>query len=98
MTITPEAIVNKPDQSDIWTVAQAKARLSEVIEQARRHGPQAITRKGKKAVVVVDAADWEKAQRRDRQGNLADFLLNSPLRRSGLIVERLPGGVRDIPL
>ena len=32
------------DDSPIWTVAQAKARLSELIEKPRTRGPQTITR------------------------------------------------------
>ena len=36
-----------------WSVAQAKARLSEVIDRALKEGPQAITRNGRPAVVVV---------------------------------------------
>lgn len=83
------------DGPDSWTVAQAKAKLSEVIEKARHKGPQAITRNGKPAVVVVDASLWEKAQWRERRGSFADFLLGSPLCGSGLEVERLKGGVRD---
>ncbi|WP_119274212.1 type II toxin-antitoxin system Phd/YefM family antitoxin [Taklimakanibacter deserti] len=88
----------KVSQADSWTVAQAKAKLSEVIEKARHHGPQVITRNGKKAVVVVDAALWEQTQKRDRKGNFADFLLSSPLRRSGLKVTRLKGGLREVDL
>lgn len=84
-------------QGDSWTVAQAKARLSEVIEKARRE-PQAITRHGKRAVVMVDAELWERVKRREQRGNFADFLLTSPLRDSGLEVERLKGGVREVDL
>ena len=90
--------MNAESPPDSWTVAQAKARLSEVIEKARRHGPQSITRNGKKAVVVVDAADWERAQKRKREGNFADFLMNSPLRGSGLEITRVDDGVRDAGL
>jgi hypothetical protein len=31
---------------DIWTVAEAKARLSEVIDRAATKGPQTVTRNG----------------------------------------------------
>lgn len=78
-----------------WTVAQAKARLSELIDKARHQGPQAITRRGKRAVMVVDAGLWEETQKRERGGSFADFLLKSPLNGSGLEVARLEGGVRD---
>ncbi len=85
-------------EADRWTVAEAKARLSQVIERARHDGPQAITRNGKDAVVVVDAALWERTQRRQRRGSFAEFLLASPLRGTDLDVTRLQGGVREIEL
>lgn len=85
-------------EPDSWTVAQAKARLSEVIAKAKAEGPQAITRHGKNAVVVVDAALWNKIRRREQRGSFADFLLASPLRGSGLQVERLKRGIRETGL
>ncbi|HYA96274.1 MAG TPA: type II toxin-antitoxin system Phd/YefM family antitoxin [Terriglobales bacterium] len=72
--------------NDIWTVAQAKAKLSEVIENARTHGPQTITRNGRRTAVVVDAEEWER--KTQRSGSLADFFKASPLRGSGLKVRR----------
>ena len=81
-----------------WTVAQAKAKLSEVIEKARHQGPQTITKNGKNAVVVVDASLWEQTQKQNRKGNLAEFLLSSPLRKSGLKITRLKGGLREVDL
>ena len=81
---------------DAWTVAQAKAKFSEVIDKARSLGPQTITRHGRKAAVVVAADEWERKTR--RKGNLADFFASSPLRRSGLKINRLRGGVRKAGL
>jgi len=81
---------------DAWTVAQAKAKFSEVIDKARSLGPQTITRNGRKAAVVVAADEWERKTR--RKGNLAEFFASSPLRRSGLKIERLRGGVRKAGL
>jgi antitoxin Phd len=37
----------------VWKLQDAKARLSEVVDRARREGPQVITRRGEKSVVVV---------------------------------------------
>ena len=71
---------------DSWTVAQAKARLSELIDKARAKGPQTITRHGRKTVVVVAADDWERQAK--RTGTLADFFAASPLRGSKLGVAR----------
>ncbi len=70
----------------VWTVAEAKAKLSEVIEQAQSQGPQAITRRGRKAVVVVSFEEWERKTK--RVGNLAEFFAASPLAGSGLVLER----------
>jgi len=72
--------------TDSWTVAEAKAKLSEVIEQAAASGPQTITRNGRKAAVVVSAEEWERKTK--RVGNLAEFFGSSPLRGSGLKVKR----------
>jgi len=41
-----------------WTVAEAKAKFSEVVDKARVNGPQTITKNGRTAVVVVSAEDW----------------------------------------
>ena len=82
--------------ADIWTVAEAKAKFSEVLERAQSDGPQMITRNGRKAAVIVAAEEWERKTR--RRGNLAEFFAASPLRGSGLKVERLRGRLRKIDL
>lgn len=81
---------------DVWTVAAAKARLSEVIDRAASKGPQMITRRGRHAAVVVSAEEWERKTK--RHGNLTEFFARSPLRDSGLRIERLKGGLRKIDL
>lgn len=80
----------------IWPVAEAKAKLSEVIDHALTNGPQTITRKGRIVVVVVAAEEWERKSK--REGTLADFFAASPLRDSGLQIERLKDGAREIDL
>jgi prevent-host-death family protein len=79
-----------------WTVAGAKAKFSEVIDRAQAEGPQTITRKGRKAAVVVGADEWERKTK--RRGNLAQFFASSPLRNSGLKVKRAGGRVRKAEL
>lgn len=79
-----------------WTVADAKAHLSTVLEKARTEGPQTITRNGKEVAVVVGIEEWERKTK--RKGTLADFLLNSPLRGSEIDLERVPCEPRDIEL
>ncbi len=80
---------------DVWTVADAKARLSEVIERAQDE-PQVITRNGKPSAIVVFVEEW--ARKTARKGALAEFLLNSPLRGAELDLERLRDEPRDLGL
>jgi prevent-host-death family protein len=79
-----------------WTVAEAKAKFSEVIDQAQTRGPQTVTRHGRSAVVIVSVAEWERTTR--RAGNLAEFFAASPLRNSGLVVRRRNDKPRPIAL
>lgn len=79
-----------------WSVAEAKAHLSTVLEKARTEGPQTITRNGRKTAVVVGIEEWERKTK--RKGTLADFLMNSPLRGSGIEIERSKERSRDIEL
>ena len=81
--------------SEIWTVADAKARLSEVIERAQSD-PQIITRHGKPSAVIVSAQEW--ARKTERKGSLAEFLLASPLRGVDLDLERIVDTPRDLEL
>ncbi|HBL30348.1 MAG TPA: prevent-host-death protein [Acidobacteria bacterium] len=79
-----------------WTVVDAKAHWSRVIDQALADGPQRITRNGRPAVVVVSAEEWDRKTR--RKGTLAEFFASSPLRGSGLELERVKDEPRDIAL
>ncbi|WP_180902600.1 type II toxin-antitoxin system Phd/YefM family antitoxin [Martelella soudanensis] len=78
-----------------WTVAKAKAKLSEVIERAQST-PQTITRNGKPSVVVVSAEEWQRKVA--RKGTLAEFLLASPLRGAELDLNRQDDEPRDLSL
>ncbi len=69
-----------------WGVAEAKARFSAVVEQALSEGPQEITRNGKQVVTVIATEELERL-RKPKQ-SLAEFLLNSPLRGSGLKIPK----------
>ena len=82
--------------SQSWTVAEAKAKFSEIIERAMSDGPQTITRNGREAAVVVGVEEWQR--KTIRVGNLAEFFAESPLRESGLKIRRLKGRPRKINL
>jgi prevent-host-death family protein len=61
---------------DAWSVAEAKAKFSEVIDKARRDGPQRVTRHGKDAVVVVSADDWKALTKPAAKRNFIEALLD----------------------
>lgn len=79
-----------------WTVAEAKAKFSEIIDRASSEGPQTITRNGRETAVVVGVQEWQRKTR--RVGNLAQFFAESPLRESGLKVRRMKSRARKIRL
>ncbi|OWV89189.1 prevent-host-death protein [Rhizobium sp. R635] len=81
-----------PQVDESWTVASAKAKLSEVIERAQST-PQTITRNGKPSVVVVSVEEWQR--KTARKGTLAEFLMESPLRGAELDLERQRDEPRD---
>jgi prevent-host-death family protein len=79
-----------------WTVAEAKAKFSELLDKANSEGPQKITKHGRTTAVVVAAGEWDR--KADRKGNLAEFLATSPLRGAGLKLRRLPMRLRKVEL
>jgi prevent-host-death family protein len=59
-----------------WPLQDAKNRFSEVVQRARREGPQTVTLRGERAAVVLSAADYD-ALVGDRP-SLVDDLLSGP--------------------
>ncbi len=79
-----------------WTVAEAKAKFSEVLQKAEKEGPQRITRRGEEAVVVVSKKEWERKTK--RKGTLLEFFKNSPLWGSGIEIPPREKSRRKIEL
>ena len=79
-----------------WQLQEAKNKLSQVVKEARRSGPQIITVRGEDAAVILSMDEYRRlTQKKD---NLADFFMNSPLRNSGVEIERDQDFGRDIEL
>ncbi|HEX3733504.1 MAG TPA: type II toxin-antitoxin system Phd/YefM family antitoxin [Mycobacteriales bacterium] len=79
-----------------WSVADAKAHLSELLDQAIHDGPQAITRRGEQIAVVVSIEEWQR--KANRAGSLAEFFAESPLHESELEINRIDTFARDVAL
>lgn len=62
-----------------WSVQDAKNSFSAVVEAAQRE-PQTVTKHGKPAVVVVDAAEYERLRHLERSHapTFAEMLLAMP--------------------
>ncbi len=60
----------------IWKLQDAKAKFSQIVEDALKIGPQFVTRRGHEAVVVVSVNEYEKLT--SKKPTLKEFLLNCP--------------------
>jgi len=60
-----------------WQLQQAKARLSEVIKQASKEGPQTITMRGEPTAVVISKDEYERMKH--PRGSFVEFMRTSPL-------------------
>ena len=61
----------------IWQMQEAKARLSEVVKDAEREGPQEITLHGRPVAVVLSRAQYDRLAGTGE--SLVAFMRRSPL-------------------
>ncbi len=81
------------ESNRVWTISEAKARLSEILRLAEEEGPQRIGKR--KSFVVVPASTWaEKTQPRKHFGR---WLVENTPRGTNLEVPRQRGSRRRIP-
>jgi antitoxin Phd len=81
---------------ETWQLQEAKAHLSELVKKASSGQPQEITLRGKPAVVVLSAQQYEKLKHPKQK--LVKFLRQSPLLGIDIDVERDKTAMRDIEL
>jgi len=67
-----------------WQLQHAKARFSELVDDAVEKGPQIVTRRGVDTAVVLSIDEWQRAQPSERP-TLKEVLLG-------------PGPRFDIPI
>jgi antitoxin Phd len=70
----------------IWQLQEAKNKLSELIERALKQGPQLITRRGEKAVIVMSYKEYARMKR--TQTKLSEFFRASPLTKTDINLKR----------
>jgi antitoxin Phd len=69
-----------------WQLQKAKARFSEFLDAALKHGPQIVTRRGIEEAVLVPIQEWRRLQSETRP-NIKELLLSERAR----FVDLLPG-------
>jgi prevent-host-death family protein len=86
------------EHRNTWMLQDAKNQFSAVVDAALAGRPQRVSRRGKPAVVVLDANEYERLNRLDKhqQGSLAELLCDMP--RDNGTFERRPFRTRDLSL
>lgn len=76
-----------------WTLTEAKAKFSSLVDRALKGEPQRVTRGGREEVVIVDAASYEQATRPKH----SLVKLFSALRGVEIDLDRPSGDTREVP-
>jgi len=81
----------------MWQIQEAKNKFSEVVDEAIKHGPQIITKRGVETAIVLSYAEYRRVML--NQKNLSDFFRESPLAKVDLDLSRNKSSLRrDVAL
>ena len=75
----------------VWQLQEAKNKLSEVVDEALRHGPQVTTKRGVQVAIVVSYSEFAKMKQGETK--LSEFFRRSPL--AGVPLERDKSSTRS---
>ena len=85
--------MQNPKFQRTWTVAEAKARLSEILRLSETEGPQRIG--ARKSFIVVPAHVWE--EKEPQRPPMGKWLVENMPRGTNLEVPADRGSDREIP-
>ena len=85
--------MQNPKPPRIWTVAEAKARLSEILRLSETEGPQRIG--ARKSFIVVPANVW--AEKEPQRPPMGKWLVENMPRGTNLEIPPGRGSDREIP-
>lgn len=90
------------DPRAVWKMQEAKAQFGLIARRALDEGPQRVTSRGKNAVVVLAADEYDRLvgkpvvrKKPGKEVSLVEFLRNSPLRDLDFEFPRDPMPVRE---
>lgn len=81
---------------NFWQIQEAKAKFSEVIEEACSHGYQTITKKGEPVAIILSKKDFDKLLQ--SKTSLIDFFKSAPCQEVDLDIQRSTDLAREIDL
>jgi antitoxin Phd len=81
---------------NIWQLQEAKSKFSKMIDRTLTNGVQIVTRRGQKTVAILPFDEYVRLTKQAE--SLVQFLLNSPLKESGLAFDRDKSTPRDIEI
>lgn len=71
----------------VWSVQEAKARFSELLDTCVNEGPQVVSKRGAEAAVLVPIDEWRRLQSAARP-SLKQLLMADSARTDTLVPER----------
>ncbi len=77
-----------------WKLQDAKAKFSKIVQDALEIGPQYVTRRGRKAVVIISANEYEELT--SNKPSFKKFLLSCPKLKENFEFERQKDFPRSI--
>jgi antitoxin Phd len=80
----------------IWKLQDAKAKFSKVVDDALKSGPQFVSRRGHKSVVILSVEEYEELV--SNKPSFKEFLLSCPKIEKGFNLERQKDTPRSVEL
>ncbi len=96
----PKVSPRKPSstQPGVWSLQDAKARLSDVVRHARTEGPQHVTVHGKQAAVILSEDDFRRLKGGLTGMALVDVFRACPFREFDIERDSVHSPVREVVL
>ncbi|HEY8382282.1 MAG TPA: type II toxin-antitoxin system Phd/YefM family antitoxin [Microvirga sp.] len=67
------------EHDEVWTVQDARAHFSDVIDAALKGKPQRVSRRGKDTVVVISEEEWKRIAQPKPTLSFGEHLARFPL-------------------
>jgi antitoxin Phd len=83
-------------QKNIWQIQEAKAKFSELVEDASTKGYQTITKKGEPIAVILSKKEFDKMTR--PKASFLKFFKAAPYQEIELDIQRLQDLSRELDL